>query len=249
MRYLGGKTKIAKDICKVLFEHYNERLDGFIDLCCGSAKISETFIKMYSDKLPNDFTYFAYDINPYLISLLREVALGTFQYPVSHSISKDDYYRVLSDEHIDDDPALSAFIGFGLSFGGKWKGGPVPLDGKRDYIGETSRTLQKQEPYFRKIIFEVMDYNDLYCTNKLIYVDPPYENTTKYKYNLGFNHDDFWEKIRKLSKNNVVLVSEYNAPDDFNAVWMKTIRTDLHTSKEKEKLRKEHLLLKELIQI
>lgn len=36
-------------------------------------------------------------------------------------ITKDEYYYVK--EHKDENPALTGFVGFGCSFGGKWFGG------------------------------------------------------------------------------------------------------------------------------
>ena len=51
--------------------------------------------------------------------------------------------------------------------------------------------------------------------NKLIYCDPPYEKTTGYSTSVDFDHKLFWETMRKWSENNVVFVSEYNAPKDF----------------------------------
>ena len=56
-------------------------------------------------------------------------------------------------------------------------------------------------------------------TNSLIYCDPPYQGTTGYKTG-AFNHEEFFEWCRQMkSKGNIVFVSEYNAPDDFELVW------------------------------
>ena len=50
--------------------------------------------------------------------------------------------------------------------------------------------------------------------NALIYCDPPYEGTNKYN-GVDFNSDRFWEWAREVSKQNLLAVSEYKAPDDF----------------------------------
>jgi hypothetical protein len=34
-----------------------------------------------------------------------------------------------------------------------------------------------------------------------------------------FNHDEFWEWVRNLSKTNIVYVSEYFAQEDFKCIW------------------------------
>ena len=50
--------------------------------------------------------------------------------------------------------------------------------------------------------------------NAFIYCDPPYAGTTGY--NVGdFDSDRFWEWAREVSKQNLLAVSEYEAPDDF----------------------------------
>jgi site-specific DNA-adenine methylase len=50
--------------------------------------------------------------------------------------------------------------------------------------------------------------------NAVVYCDPPYKGTASYLEN-NFNHNDFWEYCRKLSKTNNVYISEYDAPEDF----------------------------------
>ena len=71
------------------------------------------------------------------------------------------------------------------------------------------------------------DYNNLYIPeNSVIYCDPPYENTTKY---VGsFDSSAFWNWCRiKASEGLTVFVSEYNAPDDFECVWSKSVCSSL----------------------
>ena len=38
------------------------------------------------------------------------------------------------------------------------------------------------------------------------------------KYDV-FDNAEFWEQVRKWSKNNIVVVSEITAPDDFVEIW------------------------------
>ena len=61
-----------------------------------------------------------------------------------------------------------------------------------------------------------LDYRDVEIVpNSVIYCDPPYAGTAKYKEG-AFNHEAFWEWCREQS--NPVFVSEYKAPDDFKVV-------------------------------
>lgn len=58
----------------------------------------------------------------------------------------------------------------------------------------------------------------------VIYCDPPYEGTKKYGNAKDFDYLEFWETMRKWSRhNNIVLISELQAPDDFITIWEKEV--------------------------
>lgn len=55
--------------------------------------------------------------------------------------------------------------------------------------------------------------------NSIIYLDPPYKKTIKkYKHN-NLNYEDFYSWCKSMSKENIVLISGYNMPDDFEIVY------------------------------
>ena len=62
--------------------------------------------------------------------------------------------------------------------------------------------------------------------------DPPYQGTTGYKTG-AFDHDRFFEWCREQAKKNVVFVSEYNAPEDFECVWQGEIKTNFSSTRKK----------------
>lgn len=98
-------------------------------------------------------------------------------------------------------------------------------DGKiRNYIYERSRNLINQIPLLHNVIFTNVSYLDLEIhDNSVIYCDPPYFNTERYKDTIDYN--EFWEWCRKKSCNNDVIISEYNAPDDFKCIWAYNIKS------------------------
>ena len=55
-----------------------------------------------------------------------------------------------------------------------------------------------------------------------------------YDYSKDFNHKEFWNLVRELSKNNIVYVSEQEAPEDFEVVWEKEVRRQIDKNKEKK---------------
>ena len=75
--------------------------------------------------------------------------------------------------------------------------------------------------------FICCDYKNFYIENATIYLDPPYENMTKYSEYI--NHTEFWEWCRNLAKTNKVFISEYKAPSDFKCVLEIETKTDLRT--------------------
>jgi len=92
---------------------------------------------------------------------------------------------------------------------------------------EARRGLMLQIPNLISVHFIQSDYKNLEIPpNSIIYCDPPYKGTVKYK--NGINHNEFWEWCRNKSKEgHAVFVSEYNAPADFECVWQMEISNTL----------------------
>jgi DNA adenine methylase len=91
----------------------------------------------------------------------------------------------------------------------------------------------------RDIEFIHCDYSELVIPEKsIIYCDPPYLDTKKYK--DDFDHDKFWEWCRQKAKGgHKVYISEYQAPDDFiciKEVVKKSTMDHSSTLKTTEKL-------------
>ena len=137
------------------------------------------------------------------------------------------------------------FVGFNATFGAKYFGGyargfKADKVTPRDLSNEAYRNLMKQIPQIIDVNFLCSDYkNNKYCDleNALIYCDPPYYNTTKYATGI-FDHKEFWNWCRKMSKHNKVFVSEYNAPDDFDCIWSKQVTTGLKVHKHENRIEK-----------
>lgn len=98
---------------------------------------------------------------------------------------------------------------------------------KRDYVAESYRNAIKQSCKLGGINFYHSAYDKLEIPkNSIIYCDPPYENTTKYK--DKFDHSKFWDWCRrKRNDGHKIFISEYNAPDDFVCLWEKEIVSSL----------------------
>ena len=113
---------------------------------------------------------------------------------------------------------LVGYVGFALSYSGKWFGGWCRDGaGKRDYVTESYKNALKQFPSLKGVHFQnksVFDIDFTRCGPSTIYCDPPYAGTTKYK--DDFDHERFYCWCRARHKEgHKVFVSEYNMPDDF----------------------------------
>lgn len=237
MQYLGGKSKISKEIatlidniltnlwglyeipwrevtyfdtaleCREYDIRERERERVFASLFCGSCAIESKVkadVKILNDK------------HPYLIAMWKALQNGWIP---PEEISKEQYKYIK--EHKDENMALSGFVGFGCSFGGKWFGGLAANKRGDNYCRRANKSVLKDVDGLRNATFLCLDYKDVEIPQgAIVYADPPYDNTTGYS--LGdFDSNEFWDYVRKLSETNIVLVSEEKAPDDFVSIWHK----------------------------
>ena len=206
MRYMGGKSRISKQIAEIL----NSAIDKnkpFVSLFCGSCAIEskvQADVKILNDK------------HPYLIAMWQALQNGWMPPDV---VTKEEYYHVKA--NMDENPALTGFVGFGCSFGGKWFGGYVKDKRGDDYCGQAKRGLLKDLVGIQSATFTCLDYHDVEIPDgAVVYCDPPYANTTGYTVGK-FDTNEFWDYMRQLSKRYDVYISEESAPDDFECIWSK----------------------------
>ena len=206
MQYMGGKSRISKQIAEIL----NSAIDKdtpFVSLFCGSCAIEskvQADVKILNDK------------HPYLIAMWQALQNGWMPPDV---VTKEEYYRVKA--NMDENPALTGFVGFGCSFGGKWWGGYAKDKRGDDYCGQAKRGLLKDLVGIQSATFTCLDYHDVEIQDgAVVYCDPPYVNTTGYTVGQ-FDTNEFWDYMRQLSKRCDVYISEESAPDDFECIWSK----------------------------
>jgi DNA adenine methylase len=235
VKYLGGKQRIGKHIAEELKKHINDNttyLEPFVG-GCGVLKNMTTIDQIKEIK--------ANDYHPDLIQMWKEVQKGKLKYP--ESISEEEYIQA---KELKSPNALKAFIGFGMSFGGRYFGAYSQKylgNKKEDFCKEMRHSLERIGPLIKKVKFTNKEYQTLKPEGYLIYCDPPYANT-KYpiKYRRGikeydtFNTEEFWNIMREWSKNNTVIISELSAPSDFKEIWSsELIRSASHSKNTKKK--------------
>jgi len=220
MVYMGSKDKLAKDIVPII-QNYIKKCDihTYIELFVGGANVI--------DKIICD-NRIGYDINDELISLLKYVQSDTNLSLAPKHCSFEHYKDVRENRKNKTDKyskEYTALIGFCASYAGRYFDGGYGRDrtGKRDMYNERVKNLRLQAPLLKDIEFHCLDYKDIDVSkynNCLFYLDPPYKDVKKYSV-CNIDYDYFYDFCRKLSKNNIVLISEYYMPDDFKCIWQK----------------------------
>ena len=210
---MGSKNRIAKEILPIMLKERGQRT--WVEPFVGGGNMID---KVQGKRI-------GADVNPYLIDALIAIRDCVSDLPKNNKEFTEADYKLLRQN---EDYKYKGYAGFAFSYSGKWLGGWC-RDGKnkRDYVNEAYKNALNQSPNLQGIRLVNESYLNLQIPeNSLIYCDPPYENTTKYK--DDFNHLEFWEWCRnKTKEGHIVYVSEYNAPADFKCIWSKEIVSSL----------------------
>lgn len=213
MRYFGGKFKISKDLANVL----NPITKGkpFVDLFCGACNVVE--------KITTASSRTANDNNPYLIALLKAIQDG-WEPPIV--VSEEQYKYTMS--HLDENSALSGFIGIGCSHSGGWKNGYARSDKYHaNYAKYAHNSILKQKQKLNGVLFTSCDYDKFIIPDgAVVYCDPPYKGTTNKYYVKNFDYDAFIKWVEASKGKYDIYISEYKEnfaqwPSNYEIVWEK----------------------------
>lgn len=208
MAYQGGKTHIRKPLANII-SYFRGR--PFVSLFCGMCSV-ESAISGFDHIILND-------IDPYVVALLNAIKEG---WEPPSTVSKELYDRVKND--LLSDIPLSAFIGFGCSFGGSFFNGYAKNLEGRNYALKYKNYLYKIKPLLQKADILCMDYLDVSIPkDSVVYADPPYYGTIQY--GNAFDSIQFFDYMRYLSTcGHQVFISELDAPKDFRCIWQKEVK-------------------------
>lgn len=240
MKYMGSKSRIAKYIVPIIQSYIdNNNIKKYYEPFLGGANVI--------DKIKCNQKYGS-DKNKYLIALMRYVQSGGKLY---EDVPKELYDKVRNAYNNGTDEFEDweiGNIGFLASYNGRWFDGGYAKPGYektknglryRDYYQEAKRNLLKQAVDLQGIKFNCCDYIDCAPKGCVVYCDPPYQGTKQYANATAFDYDLFWDTMRKWSRNNIVLISEENAPSDFECIWEQEVSRSIKAndkSKSTEKL-------------
>lgn len=227
IKYIGSKARISKQITSIINKLIaDNNINTYIEPFVGGANVVDKI--QCKNKICGDN-------NEYLIALWKSLQQG---YQPLEFISREEYYNIKlnKDSYTKEVVALCGIL---ASYNGNWfraYGGysPTKTGKDRNYYAEGVRGLMKQVPKISDVDFRFCDYKDFSnVKNTLIYCDKPYENTDKCYSDKSFDHNKFWEWVRHMSENNIVIVSEFNAPNDFTCIWEKEMQITHANQKKK----------------
>jgi AB1gp56 len=240
--YQGSKNRLAKYIIPILNKLIKENnCEIFIDACCGGANIiANTKYPIICNKK------YGFDNNKYLIALFDKIKFDNLEYI---HIDENEYKKVKQDFLLGNNTYEDwyyGYVGFLFSYGGLFWGvyarGTDAKGNPRNMGRERYNNLINQKEALKDTIFTIQNIFDINLDklnkNMLIYIDPPYKDTKQYN-KQKFDTEKFWNLVREMSKRCIVVVSEYEAPNDFITIWEKEIvqninkRLDTNTQLEK----------------
>ncbi len=240
MRYFGGKNRSGKLIASKLNNIIKEKeIENYVELFVGSGGVFK-HIKC-ENKIINDK-------EPLIIEFHKHIASGG-----KIELEYEDYYKDLEPIYNEfkkgnygDTPlGVVGYVAYQCSFGGMkfrtFARDKLEKGRKRDYFkGGLSSLLKKQNYKNTKILN--LDFRDVQIPkNSLIYCDPPYKSTNGYS--VEFDNAFFENYINELSKDNIVIISEYSKLENTDIYYSFEFTRGMRSGKNKENVTVKELLL------
>ena len=222
MKYMGSKARIAKHILPIMLEEAEKKgITKWVEPFVGGANMI--------DKVPDTFERIGYDLNDHVIHALIDIRDNASGLPDAVS---EEYFISLRDTPPN---KITSWVRCACAYGGRFGNGYARQGSnpryKKTSAQEGFNNAQKQSPKIQNVQFICDSYENLSFENTLIYCDPPYQGTSGYKTG-AFDHDKFFDWCREQAKKNIVFVSEYNAPEDFECVWQGEIKTNFASNRK-----------------
>ncbi len=247
--YHGGKQKIGKRLAeKILSESLSiakergMRIKGYCEPMCGMLGVYRHFHEMVDTETDLDLNYEAGDINKDVILLWKALQRNS-RYKLPMSMSAETFEKLKRSKP----SAIRGYVGHQYSFGGQFFKGFSGKYGKSFNAKKNIDKLREIAVEVKDVHFSAGSYTQYsHLKNNIIYCDPPYDSSTQYytsrsrrSSTIKFETEKFNNWVRKMSRHNIVFVSEYNAPSDFIEILSLTSKlTGISPSEKKSTSRR-----------
>lgn len=231
--YHGGKQRTGKKIAEVIVdksldiaEEEGWTIKGYCEPFCGMLGVYQHIPEMYGEKT---LKYKAGDTNKSVIMMWNAAKKG-WKPPTKMTSSR---YNQLKDGP---PSAEKGFVGHQYSFGGQFFKGYIAKYGKTGNFPRAMKRVNNiaQKMKTNKVVFKHDSYTQFSnLKDYVIYCDPPYSGGEQWykgsrpgasRSKRTFDSKKFYEWCRKMAENNIVIVSEYNAPKDFDKIWSTNVK-------------------------
>ena len=203
-------------------------LKGYCEPFCGMMGVYRHVPELFDDfngRGKTKLKYIGGDRNPNIIKMWKALQRGWVP-PTKCSRSKYKNLKPLAFRPTRSVSLDTIFLGFACSYRGSFFSTYCPGNNVK-HQQQSARSIGKQ---IKKVKLVAGDYTEtvpLQLKNYIIYCDPPYRDTLN-KYQIGHHHDSYFDYPQfvkwcsRMSKNNMVFVSEYSKPcKNSRLVWKK----------------------------
>ena len=218
MRYLGGKHRQGKAIAEHVM-HVWEPGMAYYEPFCGALGSSTRVVQAMSKASTKRLRVHLSDHHEALISMWRAVMLDGWVPP--KSVSEAAYKKVKARRVLTD--PLTGFCGHGLSFAGMWFG---------VYARSKTKPVNYATAACRGVLLKagiltaagvdapkLLDYRKVRPSGAVMYLDPPYANGYQSGGKKPFDHEEYWRYASDMTRKNIVLATEFTAPDGWLRVF------------------------------
>lgn len=228
MQYMGGKFRQSREICHVLWPYILPNT-VYVEPFCGGMWSAARVAKELKPGI-----MILNDINKPLMLLWEKCMKDGVEWLPDYPDA--EMYQWYKEHHPDNDP-LTAYIGFGFSFGGAWFS--TYIKPGTSHNGDQKKSIYNKIRWLRTANVKLFntDYINLSIPDRaVVYLDPPYENRTKAHPFGEFDYGVFWDYVRDLSKRCTVFTSCYECPEDFYTIvtWGDTVHRYTDGKREKQ---------------
>ena len=227
--YHGGKQRIGKELASRIVDETMDivgegefEIKGYCEPFCGMLGVYQHIPELFEEE-GLKLKYKAGDTNKSVIMMWNEAKKGWK--PPMHVTERE--FNTLK---ISKDSALKGYAGHQYSFGGQYFQGYAPKYGKIlknsqtvvDKISNIGSKMDNSNTAFSHGSYT--QYSKL--KHYIIYCDPPYSNSKKHytsneagDMSQKFDDEKFFNWCRLMAEDNIVFVSSYNAPEDFEEIF------------------------------
>lgn len=212
MMYIGGKRRIALDIATLINNIGTlENISDYYEPFCGGCAVVEKV---------NIQNRYCSDMNHYLIALLKKIQGGVWDFEVV----TEDVWRSVKNNPDNYEEWFVAYCGIICSFRGRWFAGYAPQMYTKasgeivDLQIKGYNSLCRERKSLLGVHFNACDYafNNI-KKHSIVYCDAPYRNTIEYMTGK-FDFKNYYNWLIELSKDNLVIISEYSMPKQFKEI-------------------------------